>query len=336
MSTIVLASPSSLVASLPFLVGFTPEESVVLVWLREGSIVLTQRADLPRVVRQDWLLTLWQHATAPEADAIVIVGTSSDPRVSRVVVSVAEYAVARGLVVRDALVVSNGSWSSVLCSEPSCCCHQPQAIPESVRMAVAAEFAYLGVAPATSRQSLEIEVQARVDPLVIRQLSQRGIRRPSTVHAVEVWRNRAIDETCAWLTGSPESRASLARVIAGLQDVRVRDVFLWDCASAEHDALRRVIPRLQEGVRCAPESLVAPVATVCAVVWWLLGDGARARLSIGRCVQADPEYLLGQLIAQAIAAGLPPSAWRSAAMGISRKQCRDGSRVVASGAATVL
>ena len=340
MSTILLASPSSLVASLPFLVGFVPEESLVLVWLRNGAIALTQRADIPRVVRHEWLLTLWQHATAPEADALVIVGISADPGVSRVVVSVAEYASTRGLVVRDALIVSDGFWSSVLCSEPSCSCLQPQRVPESVRTAVAAEFAFLGVAPAPNRQALEVEVQPCVDPNVMKQLSQRGIRRPSSVRAVEMWRDRAIDETCAWLTGSPASATSLARVIAGLQDVRVRDVFLWDCASADRDSLRRVIPRLQEALRSAPESKVAPVATTCAVVWWLLGDGARARLCVGRCATADPEYLLGQLIAQAIAAGLPPSAWRTAATGISRQECRHGGRlahgVVARREATVL
>lgn len=329
MSTIVLASPSSLIASLPFLVGFAPEESVVLVWLRDGSVVLTQRADLPRTVRQEWLLTLWQHATAPVADSLVIVGISSDPGVSRLVVAVAEFAEMRRLLVRDALIVSNDVWSSVLCAEPSCCCHQPRVVPESVRTAVAAEFAFLGVAPAPNRQALEIEVQASEDHMVVKQLGYRGIRRPATVRAVEMWRTRAIDETCAWLSGSTISKASLARVISGLQDVRVRDVFLWDCASAEHDALRRVIPRLQEAVRCAPESMVAPVATTCAVVWWLLGDGARARLSIGRCATADPEYLLGQLIAQALAAGLPPSTWRAAATGISRQECRDGTGVVA-------
>ena len=41
---ISLASPAALVASLPFLVGFPPEESLVLLWMRRGTLRLSGRA----------------------------------------------------------------------------------------------------------------------------------------------------------------------------------------------------------------------------------------------------------------------------------------------------
>lgn len=42
-----LSSPDHLVASLPYLLGFVPRESLVIVWTKQGRLLLTQRVDLP-------------------------------------------------------------------------------------------------------------------------------------------------------------------------------------------------------------------------------------------------------------------------------------------------
>ena len=325
MATIVLSSPAALVASLPYLVGFQPHESVVLVWLRAGDILLTQRADAPRSARSDWLIALWQHPAAVVAEEVIVVGVSASPGIRDVVASVIAYAQAQGAQVRDALIVRETDWASVMCDEPSCGCSSPRPVPEAIRTAVAAEFAFLGVAPALRRQDLEAEIAPESDEGMRKVLVRRGITRPLTARALERWRDRAIDEALCWQrTTSGCSELSYARVISGVQDIRVRDVVLWELARVDDASLRATLPRWQRAVRLSPESHVAAVATLASIHAWLLGDGARAVISLSRAREADANYSLAHLVDAALASGLPPRLWRDALGQMSRQVCRGG------------
>jgi hypothetical protein len=325
MATIVLSSPAALVASLPYLVGFPPDESVVLVWLRSGDILLTQRADAPKRARPDWLMALWQHPAAAQADELIVLGVSSSPGVRDVVASVAEFACGRGMPVRDALVVSGGDWCSVLCEEPACGCSTPRTVPAAIRTAVGAEFTFRGVAPVASRRDLEAEVAPEPTPDVVRILGRRGVARPLTARALERWRDRAIDEAFSWRsTSAAPAPLSYARVIAGLQDIRVRDVVLWEMARLDDGLLRGTLPLWHRAVRISPQEFVAPVATVTSIQSWLLGDGARAAISLRRAREADQVYSLAHLVDAALTSGLPPQAWREGTAQLSRNVCRHG------------
>ena len=337
MSTIVLSSPAALVASLPYLVGFEPDESVVLVWLREGDIVLTQRADLPARDTPEWLAALWQHPASETSDALIIAALSRTSDVSRIVRAVIDQAHHRGPRVLDAIVVGEHGWSSLMCDEATCACSTGQHVPVEIRTAVAAEFAFRGIAPVASRSVLEDEIDYCVDPAVVRRLGARGIVRPMTSRAVEKWRDRAIRDATGWMTQSTRPNViSLARVISGVQDVRVRDVVLWELAHADVEAVCRAIPRWQTAIRVSPEAVVASVAVIAAVGSWLMGDGARAAVSLKRGLDADPGNSLAHLVNMALAGGLPPCAWREATLQLSREECRHGNQVVARHRSVVL
>jgi len=330
MSTIVLSSPAALVASLPYLVGFEPDESVVLVWLREGDIVLTQRADVPARETPEWIAALWQHPASATSDALIVAALSRTADVSHIVRALIDHAQCRGPRVLDAIVVSENGWSSLLCDEATCACSSGQHVPAEIRTAVAAEFAFRGVAPVASRSVLEDEIASFVDPAVERLLAGRGIARPLTPRAVEKWRDRAILEATGWMTDSTRpNEISLARVISGVQDVRVRDVVLWELAHADVEALRRAIPRWQAAMRVCPEAVVASVAVIAAIGSWLLGDGARAAIALKRGLDADPGNSLAHLVSMALAGGLPPSAWREGTLQVSREECRHGNQELA-------
>ena len=325
MSTIVLSSPPALVASLPYLVGFDPRESLVLVWLRDGEIVLTQRVDLPSKVRDEWLAALWQHPAAGYAEALIIAAVSSETDVSHTIHSVVEHARSQGLRVCDAILVRGDEWQSLICDEATCSCASGQQVAPEIRTAVAAEFAYRGIAPVANRDVLISEVSGRSEESLNTALTRRGIVRPGSRRAIEAWRDRAIGEAMTWAssTSSP-TPTGLARVIAAVQDVRVRDVILWELAQADESSLRTALPRWQTAMRVSPESLVASVAVVTAIVAWLTGDGARAAISLRRGLTADPSHPLAHLVDLALSAGLPPRAWREGTAQISRAECRHG------------
>ena len=59
-----------------------------------------------------------------------------------------------------------------------------------------------------------------------------------------------------------------------------------------------------------PVALVAPVAGLLAFSAWLAGDGALAWCAVDRCLCADPDHVLGQLVGEALTSAMPPSSWR--------------------------
>ena len=61
--------------------------------------------------------------------------------------------------------------------------------------------------------------------------------------------------------------------------------------------------------RRAPTEMRAAPAALLAFSAWLSGDGALAWCAVDRCREADPGYSLGGLVAQALDNAVPPSSW---------------------------
>ena len=64
-----------------------------------------------------------------------------------------------------------------------------------------------------------------------------------------------------------------------------------------------------EVVRRSPETLVAGPAALLAFAAWRAGDGARAWCAVDRCLDADPDHPLGRVVAAALTHALPPDCW---------------------------
>jgi len=92
-----------------------------------------------------------------------------------------------------------------------------------------------------------------------------------------------------------------------LADLRVRDDAWARMDPQFHDAHQRLWIDL---VRRLPADLVAPAAALLAFTAWQAGDGALASVAIERALEADHDYSMALLVADALHAGLPPSAAR--------------------------
>lgn len=336
--TLLLRSPDALVAALPYLLGFSPQESAVLLWLRRGRILLTQRIDLPDPSDDPapWLGAVWGHTAASSADELILVLVTDRADAAAIAIRVLDEAGARDLLVRDALRVDAGRWWSLLCDDASCCGPQGRPVDAAVAATVAAEFAIIGRAPLADRESLVRGMSA--DPEGIESVRGRVqvtadllARMPR--RALERWRDHTIGETLSQFdratraqdrTSAPQPE-EVAMLVAGLRDVRVRDTVLWECARMAGDERMAALSVLMVGLRCAPAGAVAPVATCCALVAWLAGDGARASVAVERALADDPAYSLAQLLVQSLSAGMPPEAWQQATAGLTRSECRHGS-----------
>ncbi|MDO8308926.1 MAG: DUF4192 domain-containing protein [Actinomycetota bacterium] len=346
--TLTLSSPDAFLASVPHMLGFACDDSVVLVGLgpdgtgRASQVLLTQRINTPPAwFKAADVRNLARGAAEPMArtgatEVIIAVFGPHAPTPAgelpsaRLVDDLVTALDDAGMGVKDALYTDGISRWSFGCDNPTCCPPEGRVIPAEVRTHVAAEFAVAGSAMLPNRDALVGEVATadrgirdRVDAGI--EAARAQVPSSSPPRALEAWRDTAIaDVTHAITSQAPVAPEEAAKALVGLGDIRVRDTVLWDLSQSP-GAPRAATRGLSQLVRSAPEGHVAPAATVLAVAHWLGGDGARANVSLDRAMADDPDYSLGLMVAAALRSGLPPQSWLEAMSGLSRDTCRHGS-----------
>ena len=339
--SLTISSPDTFISAVPHLLGFMPEDSVVIAGIGRGPqgrdvITLVQRFDLPSTdLDAGQLREIARAATSPMARVgshEVIITVLSDKAYAspdelphrELVDQLIEAHDEAGISTRDSLYSDGTSRWSYGCVDPDCCPPTGRVIPQDVRTLVAAEFTAAGVAVASSRDDLAAEL-APADPAQVRAVAEQLESMKDPGAAIETWRDQQIDHIHQVLaSGSPLDAQACAEVIDGLDDVRVRDTVLWDLAQGRGDGTL-VTARLADVVRNAPEGRIAPAATVLSVQHWTAGDGTRANFALDRALADNPDYSLGGLVKTSLSSGLPPSTWRELICSMPRQTCRHGS-----------
>ncbi|NEM05574.1 DUF4192 family protein [Geodermatophilus normandii] len=341
-----LGDTGEVAAALPHLLGFHPAESVVLVSLRGtgGSRVgLTMRADLPPPAAARSLAHTLAGKVAtdePEAVLLAVVSEARDTAAVPVLLGagllppapelphrdlVHEVVLAldaRDVPVREALLVRSGRWWDYDCPYPCC---QPGAgtpLPGGASPLAAAAVAG-GAVLAAGREALAARITSSDDDpgaaatataCLSAGREQAARLRALGRAAVATEGGAAIAAAVAHCRPGPDTAAHrladsrLARVLWGLTLPEVRDRALA-LALGEDAAAAEVL--WTECTRRAPVPLDGPPATLLAVSAWLRGDGAMANVALERALAADPGAALPQLLADGLAACLPPSALRA-------------------------
>ncbi|MGH3683437.1 MAG: DUF4192 domain-containing protein, partial [Natronosporangium sp.] len=155
-SSVRLRSPADLVAFTPYLLGFRPARSVVLVGFRAGLVAFAARGDLPDPgdpvadpAHELADLTARQQPT----DAVALLGYGPAGAVDPVLAAVHDATRERGLRVVEVLRVASDRWWSYLCHNPDCC--PPEGVPvDPASSEVLAWCGYAGLTAAGSRQEL--------------------------------------------------------------------------------------------------------------------------------------------------------------------------------------
>ncbi len=135
-------------------------------------------------------------------------------------------------------------------------------------------------------------------------------------------RDAAIDTVLESLIAADVTPQSIAGIIVGLADIRVRDTVLWELMHAHVDVWSEAADSLAEVVSGSPEDHVAAPATLLAILRWQQGDGSRAAAAVERAITADPTYSLADLINRCLLVGLHPNTWVESLVGLTRDACR--------------
>lgn len=329
----ILRSPDHLLAAMPFLLGFHPEASLVLVWLRGGTVALTQRVDLPvaHASRLDpgtaraWVGEVLRPASHAQAGTLIAVLVPEEAAGAEpgdwtpLLDELARQAHAAGIAMLDLLVACDDEWWPVDLADPTAA--QARVLDPQIAAEVREDFITAGWTHAGSRVDLERDLAPDEASRSAVQAVMHVGPRPGA--ELESWRDATLARLGAALEeGAGDDPEVLAELVVGLADVRVRDCILWRLVHA--DELAPAMRLLTRAMVAAPDGHRAPVATVTGVTAWLLGDGVRASMCIDRALADDDDYGLAVLVGTALANGLPPQSWRQSLDQLTFEACRHG------------
>src|SRR5687767_12382074 len=130
--TLRLRSPGELLAAVPYLLGFAPSNSIMVICLAQSRIGLTQRLDLPAAGQGEAVVASLMPALLREhPDQVLLIACEDRAGASAEAVDAMTAKLeAAGIPVHDRLVVQDGTWRSVDCRDPSCCPPEGQAVPD--------------------------------------------------------------------------------------------------------------------------------------------------------------------------------------------------------------
>ncbi|WDZ85961.1 DUF4192 domain-containing protein [Micromonospora cathayae] len=315
---LAVRSPADLIAAVPYLLGFHPAESVVLVALRGRQIVFAARADLPppgtaAAPAARYLAAVLRRQ---RAEAATIIGYGPAARVTAAVDAVRHELGGADITVLDALRVGDGRYWSYLCTDPGCC--PPEGTPyDPTASQVTAAAVFAGQVALPDRAALTAQVapvtgptreamraataRARsrlgdlLRPVPAEELpSARAVTGPAgTAHraALELSRRgeRLTDDDAAWL-------GVLLTFVPARDDVWERTE-----GSDEHIDLWTDVFRRSE-----PELVAAP-GCLLAFAAFRSGHGALAAVALERVLDQQPDYPMALLLDDLLRQAVPPS-----------------------------
>ena len=141
-----LTSPHDLLAAIPFLVGFKPEDSIVLMSIKDDSIFMALRIDFPDSLDPEQIDTLVSYLQRDDADAAISVyyipESSSDADL--LIKTITDAIDERNIPLRESLIVHANRWRSLICEDSDCCPPEGSPLPELDNSRIAAEQVALG------------------------------------------------------------------------------------------------------------------------------------------------------------------------------------------------
>jgi hypothetical protein len=340
MTTLTLTSPESLLAVLPYQLGYHPDRSVVVVAMLERRIGPMARIDLvPEDTIDEAVPMILRPLLRLAPTGLFVAGYESEVGESKALVdAVVAAAWSSKLPILEALVVHGDTWRSVLPRDegelsPAGTIPPPEDVP------VVSELVAEGCSPLASRAALASCVAA--DPVLAAAVAAAAAagattasHEAATARRSGLWARlaAAADGDIALAGWMPDEIAHLAQ---SLRDAEWRDALIavlgggsWgealeDAVRDEIEAVRtalgpdpvrsgvcRVVQsRLFALCRHLPDELPSLAVGACALtaaVAWEHGDGALSREAVDRALRLDPEHRLSILLERMLDLGIPP------------------------------
>jgi hypothetical protein len=329
-----LRSPADIIDAVPYLVGFEPHESLVVLSLRgpRSQLGLTARIDLPgaksaTACARNFVGYLKRDGAAR---AIVVLypasGGLSHPSVKPLAAALTKHLGRARIEVIEVLCVCDGRWWSIQCANVACCPPSGTPIARGTTSELAAAMTVEGRVVLGSREELAhmldpvggalAAAMVYAIPRVTLELVERRLtgRPPAEVLAEVDAESRELFRAAvqarlpdAVPLDAPPGDLTVdeaARLIVALDSFAVRDeVLTW--YDGDWGAATRIL--LLDLARRSVLPFQAAALTVLGWVCYLQGEGVLAGIAADRALTVDPGYSLAVLLDQVLVGAVNPS-----------------------------
>lgn len=302
-----LSGPAETIAMIPYLLGFVPSESLVVIALegprrRLGPCIrldlVSERAEV--AVQAGYVRELvCQHGFDP---VMVFAFSRLQDPADEVLRAVDAELQGAEVGVLESIRADGSRWWSLTCVNPLCC--SPAGAPYDMDTSrVAAEAVFAGMRRAPDRDAL----RAQFEPLTPGRL--RAVAEAATFLSP----SRSPAPLVAASLEAPTSLTvgQIAALAVSVQSLSGRDEAwsLMSRATAEkHLDLWRVV------MQSVPDELLPPVGGLTAFAAWLSGNGVLASHAAERVLQVDECYSMALLVVEALQSCLNPNTWEASVL----------------------
>ncbi len=306
----VARTPEDLIALVPYLLGFHPEESVVLLTFG-GATSFHARVDLPEddAGRAGTTEVLCEAVRNNRATMTAVLVFSTDVEHSRAMCADLVPALQRaGASVIDAIRADGTSWWSVLEGGEEhpydVSCHPFTAERVLDGHAAFRNRAELAASLVGNGSADTERVAAAADEVADDLVAGGQPKAWEKARTNAVWLRDLL--AGAGHSDEPLPETDAGRALALVQLAPMRDVAFallsQETAAAQVRFWRCLLLR-------APRDLVPGAAALLGLAAWLNGDGALAWCAIDRCREVDPGHSLADHLAGLLQRAVPPSTW---------------------------
>ncbi len=306
--SIVVRSPADLIAVTPYLLGFHPADSVVVLGLAGHRVIFAARHDLvpPGDQRTDWLGPL---AGGDLAKVMAVLGFGPSALVKHTVDILATALARGGLRVQEKLRITDGRWWSCDCTDQTCCPPEGHPVPSPFNP-LAATAVFNGQVALPDRQTLvglvasvEGEERAQMTAATAEVYKKLG-----TVLALGFHPDNLLERCGRAVVRSVErhyeQRRSLSRDEVAWLGLLLANRKVHDYAlDRTLDEEWRVALWTEVTRRVDPHWMPGP-ATLLGYAAWRAGLGSLARVAVDRALLQDPHHRFARTLDRLLAAGI--------------------------------
>lgn len=311
---LVIRTPDDALAAVPYLLGFHPADSLVVLGFDGPENTCAVRVDLPPdpshvPVMAEQIATVVGRNGFRSA---LVVGYGPSAPVTAAASAVWESLTSTGVRVVEAMRVADGRWWSLTCLDDCC---PPEGRPfDTTTTEIAANAAFAGHSALPGRDELRravappvgkaqaavrratLRAEARIHQWAREETSSGALTSRKTKEALELLAALRAAET-------PPANADAALLSVLMTDLRVRDE-IW--VRLTQDDPRRDLDLWCAVLRATDPRHAAAPASLLAFLAYTTGDGGLANVALDRAEEADPHYSMALLIRTIIALGVPP------------------------------
>ena len=310
-----LTSPHDLMAAVPFLLGYQPLDSIVMITLKDDAVGMAMRIDFPEDIDPDQIDSFISHLERENAQSVLLVAYVPDHIFDStpLLAAITEALELRSISLRESIIIQAGRWRSSICSDLECCPPEGNPIPEFKESRIAAEQVAQGrPLPFEGITSLIASIAGQETPISILNELERLAPIDYALDAQPL-QQEGVLALNSFLNKFPEKldfsekvesdSYEIALVLMRLKDLQVRDYALGIVNSENID---RYWSAWRWLLTIAPKNFIAPVASIFAAISYERGDGVLAQRALDRAFADEKEYPLALLLRRVFTAGWPP------------------------------